>query len=355
VVKKIIAIVTTACILFSLLSVNFMSNAVYYGSEALNGDADGNGVVDLDDVLIVLQVASDIKRQSSVPYIENADIDNDGLITISDARQILQHTAGLVNLQPSGAFIGFESNSDSIDEEEAIETFNYYLNAIKNPETEKLNAGFTKTETQALYLEDGLKIGGVEFIGINLGGSVGAITDMVLEKLTESDADRVEDVIAKGESCYNDISVEGQTYVSQLTADDVCGIKFNLDQSTMVATIEVALYDSVMENASTTGYGKVLDTERMIASSTGTLAKIIDYGTQAPVMTREFRNCVLKVEILLDQVTGGRVISYTVSYDEYAFIYEAITSVGRLSTGKTKIKDTEMKRYHIIEYTNFQW
>lgn len=354
-VKKIIAIATTVCILFSLLSVSLTPSAVYYGTEALNGDADGNGVVDMDDVLIVLQVTSGIVEQSTISHIANADIDNDSVITLSDARQILQHTTGLVNLQPSGAFIGFETNSDSIDEEKAIETFNYYLNAIKNPETETLNAGFTKTETQALYLENGLYIGGIEFIGLNLGNSVGTFTNMVLEKLTESDADRVEDVINKGDSCYNDISVEGQTYVSQLTADDVCGIRFNLDQSTMIATIEVALYDSVMETAADTGYGKVLDTERMMAASTGVLSKIIDYGTQEPVMTREFRNCVLKVEILLNQATGGRVVSYTVTYDEYAFIYEAVTSVGKLSTGKTKIKDTEMKRYHIIEYTNFQW
>lgn len=354
-VKKIIAIVTTACILFSLLSVSLTPSAVYYGGEALNGDADGSGAVDIDDVLITLQIASGIKPQTIIPCFESADVDKDGIITIFDARMILQHTAGLVNLQPSGAFFGFESSSANVDEEEAIEIFNYYLNAIKNPETEKLNAGFTKTETQALYLEDGLKIGAIEFVGINLGGSVGTITDMILEKLTESDADRVEDIIENGESCYNDISVEGKTYVSQLTADDVCGIRFNVDQSTMIATIEVALYDSPMETASTTGYGKVLDTERMIAASTGTLSKVIDYGTQNPVMTREFRNCVLKVEILLDQATGGRVISYTVSYDEYAFIYEAVTAVGRFSTGKTKIKDTEMKRYHIIEYTNFQW
>ena len=354
-IKKIIALATTVCILFSLLSVSLTPSAVYYGGEALNGDADGNGIVDMDDVLLALQVASGIKQQIIFPYITNADIDKDGVVTISDARQILQYTAGLVNLQPSGAFFGFESSSKGVEEEEAIEIFNYYLNAIKNPETEKLNAGFTKTETQALYLENGLYIGEIEFIGLNLGNSVGTFTNMILEKLTESDADGVEDIINKGDSCYNDISVEGQTYVSQLTTDDVCGIRFNLDESTMIATVEVALYDTKMEEAASTGYGKVLDTERMVAASTGVLSKIIDYGTQSPVMTREFKNCVLKVEILLDQATGGRVVSYTVTYDEYAFIYEAVTAVGRLSTGKTKIKNTEMKRYHIIEYTNFQW
>ena len=122
-----------------------------------------------------------------------------------------------------------------------------------------------------------------------------------------------------------------------------------------IATIEVALYDTVMENAAEKSYDKVLDTQRMIAASTGALSKIISSGTTNPIMTREFRDCVLKAEILLDRETGGRVTSYTVSYDEYAYIYEAVTSVGSISTGKTKIKDTEMKRYHIIEYTNFQW
>lgn len=355
--KKITAIITVACILFSLLSITFTSNAVYHDVQGLIGDANGNAIVDVEDVLLVLQVASGNKSVLDIAFFENADINGDDKITIYDARQILRYTAGLTSLKPTGAFMGFTTNSD-ITEDEAIEIFNYYLNNIKNPETEKLNAGFTKYETQALYLDGGLKIGAVEFIGINLGNSVGTITNMVTEKLTESDADRVEEIIPKGSSCYDNISVEGQTFVSQLTADDVYGIKFNMGKTANgvpTATIEVALYDTVMENATEKGYGKVLDTQRMIAASTGALSKIISSGTTNPVMTREFRNCILKVEILLDRETGGRVINYTVSYDEYAYIYEAVTSVGSISTGKTKIKDTEMLRYHIIEYTNFQW
>lgn len=356
--KKLTAIITVACILFSLLSVNLASNAVYHDIPGLIGDANGNAIVDVEDVLLVLQVASGNKSVLDIAFFENADINGDDKITIYDARQILRYTAGLTSLKPTGAFMGFTTNSDDITEDEAIEIFNYYLNNIKNPETEKLNAGFTKYETQALYLDGGLKIGAVEFIGINLGNSVGTITNMVTEKLTESDADRVETIVAKGSSCYDDISVEGQTFVSQLTADDVYGIKFNMGETANgvpTATIEVALYDTVMENAAEKGYGKALDTQRMIAASTGTLSKIISSGTTNPVMTREFRNCILKVEILLDRETGGRVTNYTVSYDEYAYIYEAVTSVGSISTGKTKIKDTEMLRYHIIEYTNFQW
>ncbi len=356
--KKLTAVITVCCILFSVLSINLVSNAVYYDAPGITGDADGNETVDIEDALLVLKIASGTKAMWELKSFENADIDGDDKITIFDARQILRYTAGLSTLEPTGAFIGFEGNAyvdhSKENAEKAMETFNYYLNNIKNPETETLNAGFTKYETQALYLEDGLKIGSVEFIGLNLGGSVGAITNMVTEKLTESDADRVKDVIEKGSSCYDNISVEGQTYVSQLTADDVCGIRFNIDYDTMIATIEVALYDTVMETAAEKGYDKVLDTQRMIAASTGVLSKIISGGTTNPVMIREFRNCVLKVDILLDE-TGGRVINYTISYDEYAYIYEATTSIGSFSTGRTKIKDAEMKRYHIIEYTNFQW
>lgn len=356
--KKLTAIITVVCILFSILSINLVSNAVYYEVPGLMGDADGNDTVDIEDALLVLQVASGTKSKYELTLFANADVDSDGEITIIDARQILRCTAGLTSLKPKGAFMGFTTNSEEITEDEAIEIFNYYLNNIKNPETETLNAGFTKCETQALYLDDGLKIGAVEFIGINLGNSVGTITNMVTEKLTESDADSVQTIVNKGSSCYDGISVEGQTYVSQLTADDVCGIKFNMSSNANgvpIATIEVALYDTVMENAAEKNYDKALDTQRMIAASTGALSKVISSGTTNPVMTREFRDCVLKVEILLDNKTGGRVTSYTISYDEYAYIYEAVTTVGSISTGKTKIKDTEMKRYHIIEYTNFQW
>lgn len=356
--KKIIALLTVFCILFSVMSLNVTSNAVYYQNEAKTGDVDGNGVVDLEDAIIVLKIASGTEDLSNYPLVENADIDGNGEITIFDARTILRCSAGLVSLQPTGAFYGFEGNAyaDLSDEnaEKAIEVFNYYLNSIKNPETEKLNAGFNKYETQALYLPDGIKIGSVEIIGINLGASVGTITNMVTEKISESDADRVETHVSKGESCYNKLSVEGQTYVSQLTADDVCGIRFNIDYNTMIATIEVALYDTIMEKADEKGYNKVLDTERMIAASTGALSKIFNSGTTDPVMTREFRNCILKAEISLEN-NESKIISYTVSYDEYAYIYEGITSLGSFSTGKTKLKDVEFKRYHIIEYKNFQW
>lgn len=358
--KKLTAVLTVCCILFSVLSINLVANAVYYDLPGLMGDADGNNTVDIEDALLVLQVASGTESKNVIKAFENVDIDGDGQITIFDARQILRHTAGLTSLEPTGAFMGFEGNAYGDDHSEenaqkAIETFNYYLNNIKDPETETFNAGFSKREIQALYVPNGLNIGSVEFVGINLGNSVGTITNMILDQLTESDADSVSDVIPKGSSCYENMSVEGQTYVSQLTADDVCGIRFNIDYETMIATIEVALYDTVMENAAEKGYNKVLDTESMIAESTGTLSKIINYGTSDPVMTREFRNTVLKVEILIDEQTGGRVTNYTVSYDEYAYIYEAVTAFASISTGKTKIKDTEMLRYHVIEYTNFQW
>lgn len=356
--KKLTAVLTVCCILFSVLSINLISTAVYYEAPGLMGDADGNNTVDIEDALLALQVASGTKFKWEITCFENADVDCDGKITIFDARQILRCTAGLTTLEPTGAFMGFESSSPDITEDEAIEIFNYYLNNIKDPVTEKLNAGFSRSEIQALYIPNGLNIGSIEFVGINLGNSVGTITNMILEQLTESDADSVSDVIPKGSSCYENMSVENQTFVSQLTAADVCGIRFNIDSdvpTAPIATIEVALYDTVMEKATEKGYDKVLDTERMIAASTGTLSKIISYGTTNPIMTREFRNCVLKVEILLDEATGGRVTNYTISYDEYAYIYEATTSLGSITTGKTKIKDTEMLRYHIIEYTNFQW
>ncbi len=356
--KKLTAVFTVCCILFSILSVSLVSNAVYYDAPGIMGDADANDVIDIEDALLVLQVASGAKNKSEIASFENADVDGDNVISIIDARQILRYTAGLTTLDPTGAFMGFESSSPDITEDEAMEIFNFYLNQIKDPETETLNAGFTKYETQALYLDGGLKIGSVEFIGINFGNSVGTITNMVTEKLTESDADRVEEVVPKGSSCYDNISVEGQTYVSQLTADDVYGIKFNINYDTgtaPIATIEVALYDTIMETAAEKSYDKVLDPQRMLAASTGVLSKIISGGTTNPTMTREFRNCVLKVDILLDEETGGQVINYTVSYDEYAYIYEATTSLGSFSTGKTKLKDVEMTRYHIIEYTDFQW
>ena len=44
--KKITAIITVACILFSLLSITFTSNAVYHDVQGLMGDANGNAIVE---------------------------------------------------------------------------------------------------------------------------------------------------------------------------------------------------------------------------------------------------------------------------------------------------------------------
>lgn len=60
------------------------------------GDADNNGVVEINDALITLRYAMSLI--SSIPSFQAADVDNDGTLTVNDALRILRAAMSLITL-----------------------------------------------------------------------------------------------------------------------------------------------------------------------------------------------------------------------------------------------------------------
>ena len=63
------------------------------GPELLPGDADGNGVVDVTDALMVLRYAMGII--GTLPRMDNADMDGSGTVNVTDAVVILRLAMGV--------------------------------------------------------------------------------------------------------------------------------------------------------------------------------------------------------------------------------------------------------------------
>jgi Ca2+-binding EF-hand superfamily protein len=53
------------------------------------GDADGDGRITMIDVIVALQSAA-----GQIPYIETADLNQDGIVSISEVRDMLKHLSG---------------------------------------------------------------------------------------------------------------------------------------------------------------------------------------------------------------------------------------------------------------------
>ena len=101
--KKILALALVLSVVVSVFSIGLTTNA----ASALWGDANGDGKVTTGDALIVLRVAAGIEDNLSAEAKRLCDVNEDGYITLFDARKILRAAAGLINLQPTGAFSGF--------------------------------------------------------------------------------------------------------------------------------------------------------------------------------------------------------------------------------------------------------
>jgi Ca2+-binding EF-hand superfamily protein len=53
------------------------------------GDADGDGRITMIDTIVAMQSAA-----GQIPYIETADLNQDGIVSISEIRDILKHLSG---------------------------------------------------------------------------------------------------------------------------------------------------------------------------------------------------------------------------------------------------------------------
>lgn len=351
--KRIIIVLTIASLLFSVMSIGFVSNAAYT-AETLYGDVNGDGVVDTKDARHALEIASGLAVLEDDAQLTRSDINFDGYITIFDARQILRGAAGLASLQPSGAFTGFDGGGIFKDEESLVAYFNAYLNQIKVVESEEkkyIAATITKTEADQLDDgEEGFNIAEVEIPALGFGATAEGIAQMVKDNLTEDDKENVVTVIPFGSTDFSLVSVENEDYVSKLSVSDVFASRASYDAELGEITIEIALPDTEIEMANQSAYSKVLNTSDMIAEQNTTLMKLMKLSSGESSMLREFKNGVLK--IVVDTATSN-VLSYIITYESH--VYVAQTTVGIGNTLNAKLKGVEFKKNHSVKYEDFQW
>ena len=350
--KRLFTVLTVVSLLVSVMSVGFISNAAYT-EETIYGDVNGDGVLDTKDARCALEIASGLALLEDEAQLNRSDVNFDGYVTIYDARQILRGAAGLASLQPSGAFTGFDGGGIFSNEESLVAYFNGVLNRIKVVDGEEKMIAATITKTEADQLddgEDGFNIAEVELPALGFGASAEGIAQMVKENLTEDDKENVVTVIPFGSTDFSQVSVEDESYVSNLTVYDVFGSRASFDAELGQLTIEIALPDTEIEMANQSAYSKVFNTSDMIAEQDTTLMKLIKVSSGETAMLREFKNCVLK--IVVDTATNN-VLSYIATYESK--VYVAQTTIGIGNTLNAKLKGVKFKKNHSVKYEDFQW
>lgn len=349
--KRFITILTVVALLFSVMSVGFTANAAYTG-DVLYGDVDGDGVVDTKDARKALEIASGLALLEDAAQLIRSDVNFDGYITIFDARQILRGAAGLATLQPSGAFSGFDGGGVFGNEEALVVFFNTWLNRVKDGENQTILVTNTKTESDNLT---SFNIKEVELPALGSATAEG-ISSMVEESLVEEDADNLVTVIASGSSNYDDFAVEGEDFVSNLSAADVFGSRavYEKVEGRDILTIEIALPDTEIEMANQSAYAKVLNTTQIIDEQNTTLMKLMKASTGETAMLREFKNCVLTLVV---DATGdnANVVSYTISYQSKVYVAQTTVGLSSANILKATLKGIEYEKDHIVIYEDFQW
>lgn len=349
--KRIITVLTVVAMLCSVMSLGFIASASYT-NETLYGDVNGDGVVDTEDARCALQLASGLALIENEEQLIRSDVNFDGYVTIFDARQILRGAAGLATLQPSGAFSGFEDEGIfSGNEEVLVSYFNACLNRIKVVDGDNKQVAVTITKTES----DNLTNFNIKEVELPVFGNASAegIASMVEESLVEEDEDNLVTIIASGDSSFDDLSVEGEDYVSNLSVSDVFGARAShqkTEDGRDLITIEIALFDTEIENATQSGYAKVLNVSEIIAEQNTTLMKLMKASSGETAMLREFKNGVLTLVV---EASTANVLSYTISYQSK--VYVAQTSVGIGNTLKAKLKGVEFEKDHLVKYEDFQW
>ena len=353
--KRFITIITVAALLCSVMSLGFGA----YASDTakiIYGDVDGNGKVDTQDARKALRLASGVELLENAEQFERTDVNFDGYVTVFDARQILRGTIGLVALQPSGAFDGFDGGGLFANEEQVVAVFNSALNKIKvtTDENRYIAASMLKTEVNKLT---DLNIKSATLLGEEV--SIESIADFIKKELTSEDPETEPVIIERGNTDFSLIPVEDADYVSKLSGSEVFGTKVSyyfdeIDRYSGELTIDIAIPDADVEAIEQSAYSKVLNVENMVAAQESTLMKLVQSSAGETAMRREFKNGVLSlcVELFVDIETSslviGDVISYSTKYDSQVYVAESNVKL-------TKLKDITYTKEYSVEYTNFQW
>lgn len=328
--KKILALALVLSVLVSVFSIAITTNA----ASALWGDANGDGKVTTGDALIVLRVAAGIEDNLSAEARRLCDVNEDGFITLFDARKILRSAAGLINLQPTGAFSGFNGGGIFETKEELVSYFNKNLNRIKE---EKF--GFTKTSD--------VEMKKFEFKEASFLGVVTENTDAIIEGIFSTIGSQKEEdlYVVQGTSSTNKINVEGQNYVSALSVADVYGAtaKYDANRQNGVITISIALPDAEKSEVLDSAYGKVFNQDNLL-SATETMINSILSGVADGTEVVHYKNAVLTAEF---DVNTAEVLKYSISYETTVYIESAQTK--KLFT----LKEVNYQTVNTVDYIDF--
>ena len=327
--KKILALALVLSVLVSVFSIAITTNA----ASALWGDANGDGKVTTGDALIVLRVAAGIEDNLSAEARRLCDVNEDGYITLFDARKILRSAAGLINLQPTGAFSGFNGGGIFETKEDLVSYFNKNLNRIKE---EKY--GFTKTSDVELKT--------FEFKEATIGPVVTENTDKIISGIFSAvNSEKEEDLyVVQGTSSTNKINVEGQNYVSALSVADVYGAtaKYDANRQNGVITISVALPDAEKSEVLDSAYAKVFNSDNLLGATESTLNKILSNIADGSEVVH-YKNAVLTAEF---DINTAEVLKYSLTYDTEVYITSA-------QNGLVTLKEVNYKTTNTIDYIDF--
>ena len=339
--KRFISILTVITLLFTMGALSLTANALI-DTTVVYGDLNGDGKVDLNDALGVLEVAAGLGSYSDPAVVKRADVNSDGAVTLFDARQVLRSCADLTELQPSGAFSGFEGDETFQSPDQAIAVFNTFLNNIKTAKP-----GFIRSEDVDV-VNFGIKE--LNFVGINFGNSTETVSNMIRDMIvTESEPEMAQTVL-KGQNCDNAMSAETETYVSKLKESDVYGIKADYNEETGIITIQVALADCEIANVSQTAYADVFSPVILQENSESTVENIFGANTFEDARKKELKNAVLTAVI---NSATTEVLSYTTTYETH--IYLENSTFGINSTLSAKLKGVEYATRITVSYDDFQW
>ena len=349
-IKKIISIITVVVMLFTIMATSFSASAIFE-SDILYGDIDGNGAVDTGDARLALMAAAGLKNITDEDAFNRADVNNDGAVSVFDARQILRGVSGLVSLQPSGAeefekingrFQGYQDETINVNSPEAaIAVFNTILNKVKTE-----HPGFTRSEAADVI---NFNIKEVTLVGINFGNSAESVAQLIKDMIiTETEPEEAQTII-KGTNTYNAMSVEGEDYVSKLSADDIYGAIVSYDGAGLM-TIKVALPDSEIENISQTAYADIFNTTLIKEDSESVLESVFAANTMEDAKRKDVKNAV--ATLVFDTETGN-VVSYSTTYETDMYLVNS--TMGISSILSAELRGVQYGTRVTVTYDNFQW
>ncbi len=300
--KKLISVFLVTALVFSLFAVSFSASALV-DTTIVYGDFDGKNGVTTSDAIAVLKVCALLDSITDENVFKRCDINSDGEITIYDARQILRSCADIATIQPAGEFSGFDGGGVFADPAVAVEAFNVTVNAIKS---EKL--GFDRYETAEVK---GFKIQDVKLSGFSIGESAESVTAMIESMLVKESEPEHKLTSLKGENCDNAMSVETESYVSKLSADEALGVRCVEDKEAQTLTIEIALPDCDLDSIGHTAIGDVLSAKILQENMNTIVGNIFGASGGGDSTRKSIKNCLLTLVI---DTTDGEFIKYVTSY-----------------------------------------